>query len=285
MTEIDFDGRVCLVTGATSGIGIPACVELARRGATVVLTGRSRERGEEALRQVRRESGSDRVELRLADLASFATVRRLAADVRHDHDRLHLLVNNAGLYAARRSETADGIETTLHVNHFAHFLLTRELLDLLVASAPAQVINVSSGAHRRVSGMGFEDLQMRSGFNGRRMYSRSKLANVLFTMELARRLEGTGVRVNATHPGVVATRIWNRNRDWKSFLARLAKPFMRSPGEGGRAILAPAIDPRYRDADGKYFDRGELRESSPASRDREAARRLWEVSEELTRPS
>jgi len=192
-------GKVCLVTGATSGIGLVAARELARRGAHVILVGRNRGKCDAAVAQIQAGTGNRQVEALLADLSSQQQVRELARQFRERHPRLDVLVNNAGGLRMKRELTVDGIERTVAVNHLAYFLLTHLLLDLLKASAPARIVNVASGAHRKAT-LDLDDLQAERSYNGWRQYCRSKLMNLLFTYELARRLEGTSLAVNALHP-------------------------------------------------------------------------------------
>jgi NAD(P)-dependent dehydrogenase (short-subunit alcohol dehydrogenase family) len=228
-------GQVCLVTGATSGIGMVTAGELVRRGAHVVLVGRSRSRCEAALEQIRAQSGGGEAEALLADLSSQQQVREVVRQFREQHARLHVLVNNAGGTWLERRLTEDGLEMTFAVNHLASFLLTGLLLDTLRASAPARVVNVSSEAHRWAV-LDFDDLQGERRYGGWRQYCRSKLMNLLFTYELARRMEGTGVAANALHPGWVATRFGGDN-GWRGRLWQLAAGwFALSPEEGARTV-------------------------------------------------
>jgi retinol dehydrogenase-12 len=304
--DTSMDGKTCLVTGATAGIGEVTARELARRGARVVLVGRSRERCEATAEAIRRETGNPAVEYLVADLSSQADVRRLAREFLARHDRLHVLVNNAGALFAQRRESIDGIEMTLALNHLAYFLLTSLLLDTLKASAPARVVNVASRAHEDVRGLDFGDLQARArarsfwGYGeskfagllytlflpmrhpGFLQYARSKLANLLFTYELARRLEGTGVTVNALHPGFVASRFMAGNGALGWFMRRWAGLFGVSAEEGAKTSINLATSPEVEGVTGKYFARQKEVASSPASLDVAAARRLWDLSEELT---
>ena len=270
--------RICLITGASAGIGEATARELARRGATAVLVCRSRERGEAARAEIRRTTGNDSVYLLLADLSAQRRIRRLADEFRERYGRLHVLVNNAGLYTRRRSITEDGMETQFAVNHLAPFLLTRLLLDVLKSSAPSRVVTVSSEAHRR-GRIDFDDLQGERDYRGLRAYSQSKLANILFTRELDRRLKGSGVTANALHPGVVATKLLFGG--W-AFM-RLLKPLLKRPEEGARTSLHLATAPELEGVSGKYFKREVEIEPAPQARDPQTARRLWEVSAQLTR--
>lgn len=301
---VSMTGKVCLITGATAGIGASTVRELVRRGATVVIVGRSPERCANTVEAIRRDTGSPAVEYLVADLSSQAEVRRLAEEFRRRHDRLHVLVNNAGALFARRRESVDGIEMTFALNHLAYFLLTNLLLDILKASAPARIINVSSRAHAEVRGFDFDDVQARRGGLGRyggseltsalytflapmahpayRQYARSKLANLLFTYELARRLHGTGVTANAVHPGFVASSFAAGNGVFGWFMRVWSRLLAVSPEEGARTVVYLATSPEVEGVTGKYFVNQSAVESSLASRDQEAAKRLWELSERLT---
>src|SRR5918992_484183 len=274
------EGKVVLITGASSGIGKAAATALAAMGAEVVVTGRNKERGEKAVAEIRRGSGSEKVSLVLADLAVQAEVRRLANDFRERHDRLDVLVNNAGLIQSRRTETPDGIELTLAVNHLAPFLLTSLLLDLLKRSAPSRIITVSSEA-RRGAKIDFDDLQSERRYRGFPVYGMTKKANILFTYELAQRLEGTGVVAKCLHPGAVSTNFGQNNRGPMALLFRLFKPFMRSPEQGADTLVYLASSPEAGGLNGKYLtDRKEVSPAEP--RDETSQKRLWEISKELT---
>jgi NAD(P)-dependent dehydrogenase (short-subunit alcohol dehydrogenase family) len=284
MANGDHGGKVCLLTGATTGIGRAAAEGLARTGLTLVLAGRDAARTEAAVEGVRRVSGNDRVEGLVADLSLGSEVRRLAAEFRARHRRLDVLVNNAGAIFTRREETAEGREKTLALNHLAYFLLTRELLDLLLATAPARVVNVASEAHRGTR-LDFDDLDSRRRYSGLGVYGRSKLMNLLFTAELARRLEGKAVTANALHPGVVATGFGGNTPGLFRTLVRIAQPFMLSPEKGARTLVYLATSPEVEGVSGKYFYRCREMRPSPAARDPESARRLWELSEQLVSAS
>ncbi len=281
----DMTGKVCLVTGANQGIGKETVVALARMGATVVMTSRDRARGEAALADVRSRSGGANVELMPADFGSFASVRQLAADFEAKHQRLDVLVNNAGAIITSRSETADGFETTFGVNHLGYFLLTNLLLDAVKGSAPSRIVNVASRAHLR-SEMDFEDLNSRQGrYSAMTTYARSKLANVLFTYELARRLDGTGVTANCLHPGVVRTGFGKNNSGYAKVLFQafqvVARPWLLSPEKGAATSIYLASSPEVDGVTGKYFAGCRETPSSPTSYDEGAQRRLWEVSEQM----
>jgi len=280
-TGPDLHGRVCLVTGATSGIGRVTAEELAGMGATTLLVARDAERGERARSQIAATTGNQRLHVLLADLAAQAQVRRLAEQVRDRADRLHVLVNNAGLVLYRRRATEDGLEWTFAVNHLAPFLLTNLLLDLLRASAPSRVVTVTSGA-QALGRIDFEDLQGERRYRGQRAYNQSKLANVMFTYELARRTEGTGVTATGVHPGVVRTSFGSGGPLLYRVLTPLARPFMKGPGQGADTVVWLASSPEVEGGNGRYFTRRRAIRSSKRSYDQDAARRLWEVSERLT---
>ena len=273
------NGKTCMVTGANAGIGKATALGLAKMGATVVMVCRSRERGELALAEITRESGNDSVFLLLADLSSQTAIRNLVADFTATYPRLHVLINNAGIIPKRRTVTEDGLETQLAVNHLAYFLLTNLLLDKLKASAPARILNVSSQAHQGAS-LDFDDLQSERSYRPTHVYAWTKLANVLFTYELARRLEAIHVTANCLHPGAVATKLL---ADYMpSVLRFMAKIFGITPENGAQTSLYLAGSPEVEGVSGKYFVKQKSVPSSKASYDRTAARRLWEVSAKLT---
>lgn len=277
-------GKVVLVTGGNAGIGKETAVQLATAGARVVITSRDSGRGAAALEDIRARSGNRDVHMALLDLASLASVRACADGIVERFERLDALVNNAGGLLARRTETADGFEATFGVNHLGHFLLTRLLTDLLVASEPARVVVVSSDYHRRArNGLDFDDLQLVHRYSGQVAYARSKLANILFARELARQMSGTGVTANALHPGYVATR-FGRDGDTGLFgatLALLARPIMISASQGASTSVFLASSPEVEGVTGGYWARCAPHAPAPAALDDDAARRLWEVSEEL----
>jgi NAD(P)-dependent dehydrogenase (short-subunit alcohol dehydrogenase family) len=274
-------GKVILITGGTSGIGKAAATALAGMGATVVITGRNEERGKRALQEIREESGNDGVELILADLTVQDEVRRLAEELRERHNQLEVLVNNAGLVLSERTETPDGIETQLAINHLAPFLLTNLLLDLLKESAPSRIVTVSSDAHRWAK-IDLDDLQSRKRYRGMQVYGKTKLANIMFTYELAERLEGTGVTANCMHPGGVNTNFGNNQGGPMNLLFRLFKPFMRSPEQGADTLIYLASSPEVEGMTGKYLADRKVKAASDAAYDETTRKRLWEVSEELT---
>jgi NAD(P)-dependent dehydrogenase (short-subunit alcohol dehydrogenase family) len=272
-------GEVCVVTGATSGIGQATAAALAGQGAQVVLVGRDRGRAEKAAAEVA-AAGGPAPQLEIADLASMGQVRALA-DRLGALERIDVLVNNAGLMAGQRRVTADGYDEVFAVNHLAPFLLTNLLLSQLTAAGPARVITVTSGAHAAAR-LDLDDLQLEHEWEGWRAYADSKLANILFTRELARRLAGSAVTANCAHPGLVRTRFGREVRGPMRVSVTLARPFMLSPQRGATTIVYLATSPEVAGATGGYYVKSRPREPSPAARDDAAARRLWQLSEELT---
>jgi NAD(P)-dependent dehydrogenase (short-subunit alcohol dehydrogenase family) len=275
------NGKVVLITGGTSGIGKAAATALAGMGARVVVTGRNAARGEKALAEIRRDSGSDDVSLMLADLSRQAEVQRLAEEFRSDHDGLEVLVNNAGLILNKRNTTPEGIEETFAINHLAPFLLTDLLLDILERSTPSRIITVSSEAQKSAA-IDFDDLQHARSYSAFKCYGRTKLANVMFTYELAERLEGTGVTANTMHPGAVSTNFGSTGSGPFTLIFRALKPFMRSPEKGADTLIWLASAPELEGVSGRYYsDRKEIL-SHPQSYDPSARQRLWTASEALT---
>jgi retinol dehydrogenase 14 len=286
---VDLRGKVVLITGSNSGIGKQAAIGLARLGATVVMTSRNEARGRRALAEVRRRArvDDDRVVMVPLDLARLRSVRACAAEVLDRFDRLDVLVNNAGGIISDRRVTEDGLEMTFGVNHLGPFLLTQLLLDRLIESAPARIVNTSSIAHR-LGFMSWADLERQVAYNGTDAYNQSKLANVLFTMELSRRLEGTGVVANCLHPGAVRTGFGAQGdtRGPERLVLLVGRPFMVSPHRGAQPIVRLASLPAYEHATGGYYVAGYLarcarHQPSAAGRDPDAARRLWAASEDL----
>ena len=271
-------GKVCIVTGANAGIGKETALGLAKLGASVVMVCRDRERGEAARREIKHKSGNDRVELMLCDFSSQKSIRQFADEFKQQHDRLDVLVNNAGVVLRDRSMTEDGLESTFAINHIGYFLLTSLLLDVLKKSAPSRIVNVASTAHK-YGKLGITTWVTGSDYSTFGAYANSKLANVLFTYELARRLEGTGVTANCLHPGGVGTNLF---RGLPKFLQALIKLVTISPERGARTSIYLASSPEVEGVTGKYFARRRQQESSAASHNEEARRRLWEVSEQLT---
>ena len=273
--------RVCLITGATSGIGKAAALQLAQLGATVVMVGRNPQRTAAAIQEIRQQSGNGQVESMLADLSSQEEIRRLAEDFKARYQRLDVMVNNAGALMLSRQKSADGIEMTFALNHLNYFLLTNLLLDTLKSSGPARIVNVSSDSHQDAH-LDFDDLQLERNYGGYKAYGRSKLANLLFTYELARRLQGSNVTVNALHPGLVATKFMANNGLRGRVFNLFVRLVGRSASRGARPITYLASSPEVEGVSGKYFVEDGLVQSSPASYDTDAALKLWRTSEELT---
>jgi len=275
------NGRTVLVTGGTGGIGKATAAGLAALGARVAITGRDRRRADEAAAEIR-AAGGPAVDVFVADLSSQSEVRRLAAEVLDGLPRLDVLVNNVGGFWSTRHVTADGLEHTFALNHLAPFLLTNLLLDRLMENAPARVVTVSSGA-QAMGRIDFADLQGERSYSGQRAYNQSKLANVLFAYELARRLEGTGVTANVLHPGVVRTAFGAedpaRMQRWRLPVVR---PFMKTPEQGAATSIHLASAPELAQVSGQYFADSRPKRSSSRSYDAAVAARLWDVSCELT---
>jgi NAD(P)-dependent dehydrogenase (short-subunit alcohol dehydrogenase family) len=248
----------------------------------VVKIARSRERGEAARAEIVATTGNEKVELLVADLSSQTSIRAMVEAFRARHDRLNVLVNNAGVYLTKRQESADGLEMTFATNHLGYFLPTVLLWDSLLAGGPARVINVSSDAHHGVK-LNFEDLQNKKSYSGYRVYSQTKLANLLFTYELDRRRDGADITINAVHPGFIASNFGRNNSGVIGFAMRHIVPwFARSVAEGAATPIYLATSPDVVGKSGGYYVNSTLRRSSPESYDQEAAARLWAISEELT---
>ncbi len=278
------DGKTGIITGGNSGIGKAAAVELARAGARVVITARSEERGKAAVADIAQASGSDEVELSVFDLADLSSVRNGAADLLERCPRIDVLLNNAGLILSQRTLSADGYEATFAINHLGPFLLTDLLRQRLIDSAPSRIVNVASTAHNFARrGMVFDDLMAEKSYRQMEVYGRSKLANILFTTELAKRLAGTGVTANSLHPGSVATG-YARDGDTTGFMSwgiKVAAPFSLTPEQGARTSVYLCSSPEVEGVTGKYFAKCKEKTPSAKARDEAAAARLWEVSEQL----
>jgi len=285
----DMSGRTVVITGGNSGIGLEAAVDLARMGASVTITARNPDRGAAALDEVRRRSGSPDVSVVALDLASLASVRAAADELLATREHIHVLINNAGAILSSRTLTADGFEATLGANHLGHHLLTNLLMDRLVTSAPARVVNVASLAHRAAwRGMSWDDLDRSRGYNASQVYAESKLANILFTRELAGRLVGTRVTANACHPGGVRSGFGSSEdtRGLERWAMAIGRPFLVSPARGAEPLVYLAASPEVAVVTGAYFSGGYLpgvhqRTPSRAARDDAAALRLWELSDQL----
>ena len=276
-------GKIVLITGANSGIGFEAAVRIARMGAQIVMVARDRQKAETAIVAARERSGSDKFSLMLCDMSSMSGVRRLAAEVLATIPRLDVLVNNAGSVNDARHITGEGLEQTFAANYVGHFLLTQLLLPLLKASTPSRIVNVSSMAHWQGT-LDFDNLQFeKGGFSIMKAYGRSKLAQIVFTHELARRLAGTGVTVNSLHPGAVATRIWSHAPWFTRPVLAVAQLFMLTPEQGAERIVYLATSPEVEGQTGGYYDKNKRVEPSALARDEAIAARLWEESVRLTR--
>ncbi|MBN1121566.1 MAG: SDR family oxidoreductase [Anaerolineae bacterium] len=286
MTTIDnsMTGKVVLVTGATNGIGRVTAMALAQMGATVVVHGRSQEKAEYTVSLIKEETGSNTVDYLLADLASQDEIRAMAAEFKQRYDRLDVLVNNAGAIFLKRKESAEGIEMTFALNHLAYFLLTNLLLDLIIQTGEqygeARIVNVSSGAHYGPQ-IVLDDIQSPGIYSGWLAYGQSKLANILFTYELARRLQGTNVTANVLHPGFVASGFAKNNPITRPAMA-LSSIFALSPEEGAQTSIYLASSDEVKSVTGQYFYKSKARKSSAASYDEEAQHELWKLSKKLT---
>lgn len=280
MIDTTMEGKICLVTGGTSGIGKSAALALAKMGATVVIVGRNAPKTAQVVEEIRAASGNKNVDSLLADLSSQQEVRRLADEFKSKYPHLHVLLNNAGAAILKRQLSVDGIEMTFALNHLASFLLTNLLLDTIKVSAPARIINVSSDAH--TSGkIEFDNLQGERAY-GFKTYGNSKLATILFTVELARRLEGTRVTVNALHPGLVATNFGKNTGGIIAALFGIIAPFVAlSPAKGAETSIYLASSPRVEGITGKYFYQSQVTPAAPQAADMMVASKLWDVSAEM----
>jgi NAD(P)-dependent dehydrogenase (short-subunit alcohol dehydrogenase family) len=274
-------GKTVLITGANQGIGKASAAALGKLGARLVLVCRNAEKGRAAIAEIERE-GARGATLLVGDMGSQADVRRIATEFKAGHDRLDVLLNNAGVLVTSRRTTVDGIEETFAINHLGYFLLTRLLLDVLKASAPSRVVSVSSEAHRRAK-MRWDDLEFKAGeYSSFAAYGQSKLANILFTRELARRLEGTKVTANCLHPGVIASGFGHTYGGAISVVLKVARPFLITPEKGARTQVFLASSPDVEGISGKYFDKCKERAPSAEALAEGAPERLWAVSEEKT---
>jgi NAD(P)-dependent dehydrogenase (short-subunit alcohol dehydrogenase family) len=274
------NGKTIVATGATSGIGEAAALELAGMGARVVFVARDEGRAKATMRKLEAKAPGANHRVHLADLSSMAEARRIGAAIAASEPRIDALINNAGAMFGARRVTPEGLELTFALNHMAYFVLTQALREKLVASAPARIVSTASDAHQGAS-LDFDDLQSAKGYRGFNVYGRSKLANILFTRELARRLAGTGVTANCLHPGVVATRFGDASGGWAGRVIPLLRPFFLAPEKGADTIVYLASSPEVDKTTGQYFVKRRTMEPSRAARDAEAANRLWEASESL----
>jgi NAD(P)-dependent dehydrogenase (short-subunit alcohol dehydrogenase family) len=274
------EGKVCVITGATSGIGEVAAEELARQGARLVLIARDQARGETTLARLRAIAPAAAHRVHYADLARIAEMKRVAAEIAAAEPRIDLLVNNAGALFTAREVTVDGLEKHFAVNHVAYFVITQVLRERLAAAAPARVVSTASGAHYGAH-LDLDDLQFANRYRGFQAYQRSKLYNVMWTRELARRLAGTGVTANCFHPGFVATRYGDHAGGLLSWGVRVAKLFAISSEKGAQTLVYLATSPEVADVTGSYFTRCRLKTPSEAAQDDAAARRLWDETARL----
>jgi NAD(P)-dependent dehydrogenase (short-subunit alcohol dehydrogenase family) len=282
MTTPNLQGKTCLITGGTSGIGLEAAVDIAAMGAQVVVTGRNRAKAEVAVADIKRRSGSPNIDLLIGDFESQKSTRALAAHVLEKYPAIHILVNNAGTVFPNRELTEDGIEKTFAVNHLGYFLFTELLINRIIASAPARIVNVSSAGHLRAT-MDFDDLGFERGYSIMKAYGRSKLGNVLFTVELSKRLAGKNVTVNSLHPGGVATNIWSKAPWYARPILAIAQLFMLSPHDGSKTITYLATSPEVEGVTAKYFIDCKPAKTSRLARDEALAARLWDVSARLVK--
>jgi NAD(P)-dependent dehydrogenase (short-subunit alcohol dehydrogenase family) len=274
-------GKVCVITGATSGIGLEAAERLAKLGARLVLVGRDRARGDAALRRLQQSAPGAAVRIHYADLSRMTEVKRVATEIRDTEPRIDVLINNAGAMFASRHVTGEGLELTFALNHMAYFILTNILLDRLREAAPSRIVSTASIAHRGQD-LDFADLQSGHGYRAMKVYGRSKLANILFTRELARRLTGTGVTANCLHPGFVATRFGSGNGLLTRIGVRIAMLGAITVEKGAETMVYLAAAPELADASGGYYQKSQLTQPSAPARSADSALRLWAESARIS---
>ncbi len=272
---MDIQGKICLITGATSGIGKETAKVLAAKGAIVVLPIRDSLKGDILKDEILEQTPDAKIELMHCNLASFDSIRSFVKEFKSKHDKLHLLVNNAGIWETKRNLSEDGVEMNFAVNHLASFLLTHLLLDTIKKSAPARIINVSSEAHRNGK-INFADLEFEKSFSSFKSYSQSKLANILFTKKLSQQLKDTGVTVNCLHPGVVSTGLFEK---MPGFFTTVMKPFMLTPTKGAETSIYLATSPEVEKITGEYFVKKKPKKPATVALRQDVANKLWEVSE------
>lgn len=278
----DLSNKICIVTGANSGIGKVTARELAKMGAEVIMVCRNQKKGEDALAEVIMDSKNNKVKLMLCDFSSQKSIRAFAEEFKSKYDKLHILVNNAGLILSERSMTEDNIESTFAINHLGYFLTTYLLLDLLKASAPARIVSVSSEGHR-LGHINFNDINYENNkYKGLNVYCDSKLANILFTKELAKRLHGTGVTANCLHPGVIASNFSSGTKDLFGLAVKLSKRFLMTTEQGAETQIFLASSPEVEGITGEYFDKKRIKTPSREAQDPEVAEKLWRMSERMT---
>ncbi|KKN15842.1 hypothetical protein LCGC14_0981970 [marine sediment metagenome] len=277
---MSMEGKICIITGANSGIGKATAIGLAEMGMTIVMVCREKESGGKAQKEIIEVTGNKNVDLLLCDLSSQKEIRELVSNFKNKYQLLHILINNAGVMMKRGPISTDGFEMNFAVNHLAPFLLTNLLLDILKKSAPSRIINVSSGAHKMAK-LDFDDLQSENTKpRFMRIYGNSKLALMLFSYELSRRLEGTNVTVNTVHPGVVAT---NLGRHQSKFSQKFSKVVFKKPEKGAETSIYLASSPEVEGITGKYFVNKQSRKSSEASYNEDNAKKIWKISSEMTK--
>lgn len=279
----NIEGKQVLLTGASRGIGKATALALAKMGANLSLLVRDRALGEKVIEEIRATGAKGKIDLFVGDLSSMKDIRRVAEEYKSKHDRLDVLLNNAGAINMDKEKTADGFERTFATNHLGYFLLTDQLLDLLKKSAPSRIVNVASEAHRQVGGIDFDDPMFdKRSYGGFASYGQSKLANILFTRELARKLEGTKVTANSLHPGVIASGFGRNNKGVFGFIMRnVAGPFLGSEESGAKTSVYLASSPDVEGKTGLYWKSSREAKPTRAGQDDEAAKRLWKLSEEL----
>jgi retinol dehydrogenase 12 len=273
---MELQNKTAIITGATSGIGRVTAIAIAREGARLVLPVRSIEKGKALLDEIEKETGNTSIEIMHCNLASLDSVRKFSEDFQKKYDKLHLLINNAGLWESKRKESDDGFEMNFAVNHLAPFLMTNLLLDTIKKSAPARIIGVSSTAHK-YGKMRFSDLEGKKSWGSMQSYGQSKLANILFTRRLAKELEGSGVTANCLHPGVVNTQLFNK---LPGFIQKVSSLFMITPEKGAQTSIYLATSPEVENITGEYFDKKKIAKTTAHARDMQVADTLWEASME-----
>lgn len=278
----NLDGKICIVTGANSGVGKITALELAKMGAEVIMVCRNQKKGEEALADILLKSKSNKVKLMLCDFSSQKSIRAFVEEFKSQYNKLHILVNNAGLIIPERKLTEDGIESTFAINHLGYFLTTNLLLDLLKDSAPSRIVNVSSEGHK-IGHINFNDINYENNkYKSMNVYCDSKLANILFTKELAKKLKGTNVTANCLHPGVVNTNFASDYSEKFGFISKLVKGFFITPEKGAETQIYLASSPEVEGISGEYFDKKKIKTPSKEARDAEVAEKLWKLSEKMT---
>lgn len=272
-------GKICLITGGTSGIGKATAFGLAKKGASVVIVGRDKDKAKQTASYIQNKSNNP-IDYLIADFSSQNSIFKLAENFKNKYGRLDVLINNAGILRYKRSVSIDGIEMTFAVNHIAYFLLTHLLLDIIERSAPSRIINVSSGAHYNTK-LNFDDLMAKKKYRGRTAYNQSKLANILFTYELARRLKGSKVTANCLHPGIIRTNIGNEDDSFERMSLNFLKLFAKTPAQGAATSIYLASSPNVQNVSGKYFVDNKIKSSSPESYRIDIQEKLWRVSKRL----